>query len=122
MLERTSAATAGNVPMVTVKMKHTENAGTEIWKRERGGRVYTTSCRGRARNRESRSPAPPRVRQRRHESRQGTREGEKRAREQALGSTYVSEDGQDRVTFAIRLGVGGGDSGLFAWSWFLSCG
>lgn len=32
-LDLTSAVTAGNTPMVTVKMKQTERAGTKIWRK-----------------------------------------------------------------------------------------
>ena len=33
MLDLTSAATAGNIPMVMVKTKQTERAGTKIWRK-----------------------------------------------------------------------------------------
>jgi hypothetical protein len=35
MLDSTSAVTAGNNPMVTVKMKQTDRAGTQIWRERR---------------------------------------------------------------------------------------
>lgn len=33
MVDSTSAVTAGNSPMVMVKMKQTEKAGTKIWRK-----------------------------------------------------------------------------------------
>ena len=40
MLDLTSAATAGNTPMVTVKTKQTERAGTKIWRKGTQARVF----------------------------------------------------------------------------------
>lgn len=43
MLDLTSAVTAGNTPMVTVKMKQTERAGTKIWRKGTQPHVFMTS-------------------------------------------------------------------------------
>lgn len=50
MLDLTSAVTAGNTPMVTVKMKQTERAGTKIWREGTQAHVFMVSVRSRSKN------------------------------------------------------------------------
>lgn len=50
MLDWTSAVTAGNTPMVTVKMKQTERAGTKIWRKRTQARVFKVAVQQKAQN------------------------------------------------------------------------